>query len=296
MYGVESADGFDALADETRIRILQELGRGRGGESDSRTYSELMDAVGVRDSGRFNYHLTKLCDHYVTRTETGYKLSYEGVLVYRSIIAGTGIGHPPSESFDVGSDCHRCGCGLLARSADHILFITCPDCETTFVAGYLPPRGYSDRTADEILDALDERIRYQMGLITRSVCPWCSGTTSPSILPVTETPLEDRPIEVTVFHECHQCEAHAWMTVGQRLLDHPAVVSFHYRHDIDITRPLWEFPFAVTDRCTTLHDTEPLRVALSLRRGHTELRIELDETADVRDVTWSSRDDHSSET
>lgn len=287
MEGVRSSDAFDMLANETRVRILQELGRERGGGgADPRTYSELMDAVSVRDSGRFNYHLTKLCDHFVDRTEEGYLLSYEGVLVYRSIISGTWSGEPPTETFPVGSPCHECGGELLAEPEDHIIYINCRDCSATFLAGYLPPRGYTDRSNRAVLDALDHRVRYQMGLIAASVCPWCSGTTSASVVRVADTPLEDRPIELAVQHECHQCEAHAWTSIGQRLLGHPAVVSFHYRHGIDLTeRPIWELSFAVTDQHTTVRETDPLRVDLAIDRPQDHLRVTLDETAAVTDVT-----------
>ncbi|WP_449329022.1 winged helix-turn-helix domain-containing protein [Salinigranum salinum] len=297
MQGVRSSDAFDMLADETRIRILQELGRARGGDgAEPKTYSDLMEAVSVRDSGRFNYHLTKLRDHFVNQAEDGYVLSYEGVLVYRSIISGTWSGQPPTETFPVGSHCHECSGELLARPDDHILHIVCSDCETTFLAGYLPPRGYSDRSNQAVLDALNDRVRHQMKQITRSVCPWCSGKTNAGVVPVTDTPLHDRPIELAVQHECHQCEAHAWMTIGQRLLDHPAVVSFYYRHGIDLTdRAVWELPFAVTDRCTTVREDDPLRVALAIDRERDHLDIMIDEHAAVTDVTWDWVGGHPSE-
>lgn len=293
MSEVEPADAFDMLADETRVRILQELGRARGGDgAASRSYSDLMEAVEARDSGRFNYHLTRLRDHFVVKTQAGYALSYEGVLIYRSIIAGTFSQRPPTGPLETGSRCHECGGPLVARHDDHVRFVTCGSCETTFLAGYLPPRGYADRTEGEVLDALDQRVRFQIGLISRSVCPWCSGTTSARLVPAAETPLADRPVETAVRHVCHHCEAHGWTTVGQRLLDQPDVVSFHRVHGVDVTdRPLWELAFAVTDHRTTVLDRDPLRVALSLELDQDRLRVALDEQAEVVDVEWPARDE-----
>jgi hypothetical protein len=291
MPELQPADAFDVLADETRVRILQALGSAGNG-AEPRSYSDLMDAVGVRDSGRFNYHLTRLCDHFVTRGPDGYSLSYEGVLVYRSIVAGTFSRHPPAETFETGSRCHECGDRLVVRSDEHVLHVTCVDCETTFLAGYLPPRGYADRSEREVIDALDRRVRYQIGLITHGVCPWCAGTVNAGLVPASESPLRDRPLETAVRHACHQCEARGWTTVGQRLLDHPAVVSFHDRHGVAITdRPVWELAFAVTDRDTTVRDRCPRRVELTLEREGKRLRVTVDDRADVVDVSRPSRDE-----
>nr|WP_240137548.1 hypothetical protein [Salinigranum salinum] len=86
------------------------------------------------------------------------------------------------------------------------------------------------------------------------------------------------------------------MTIGQRLLDHPAVVSFYYRHGIDLTdRAVWELPFAVTDRCTTVREDDPLRVALAIDRERDHLDIMIDEHAAVTDVTWDWVGGHPSE-
>jgi hypothetical protein len=76
-------EAFSVLGNELRLTILRTLR-----EADGATYSELKTGVGVADSGRFNYHLTKLVGHFVARTEGGYRLRTPGEQVVQAIDAG----------------------------------------------------------------------------------------------------------------------------------------------------------------------------------------------------------------
>lgn len=273
-----AATAFDLLADETRVRILQELGRSRGGNQETLSYTTLMERLGAENSGRFNYHLTKLRDHFVEKTADGYTLSYEGVLTYRSIIAGTFSEHPPVKTIPTDSSCHLCGGSLVLDLENHIMLVECEECSTTFLAGYLPPRGYADRSDSELVEALDARIRYQMGLITRSVCPWCSGTTRSQLLLAEETALQDRPLDVAVRFDCKHCEARAWMALGQFVLAHPDIGQIEIGKQF-----LWDVEFAVTDSRTKILNDEPLYVEFTPPRGEGPvIGVEEDATIEVR--------------
>jgi DNA-binding transcriptional ArsR family regulator len=76
-------EAFSVLGNELRLAILRTLR-----EVDEATYSELKAGVGVIDSGRFNYHLSKLVGHFVARVEGGYRLRPPGEQVVRAIDAG----------------------------------------------------------------------------------------------------------------------------------------------------------------------------------------------------------------
>jgi hypothetical protein len=67
-------DALSVLGNETRIRILRTLADAAG----PLTFTELREAVGIRDTGKFNYHLTKLCEYFVTETQDGYELGHAG--------------------------------------------------------------------------------------------------------------------------------------------------------------------------------------------------------------------------
>ncbi|MFW6152937.1 MAG: winged helix-turn-helix domain-containing protein [Halobacteriota archaeon] len=74
----EPPDLFDLLSDATRRRIIEEL---YVASEPTLRFSELTRRVGVRDSGRFNYHLSRLRGSVVERTDEGYRLTDRGELV-----------------------------------------------------------------------------------------------------------------------------------------------------------------------------------------------------------------------
>jgi DNA-binding transcriptional ArsR family regulator len=73
---------YALLADETRVAIVRALGEvGR-----PLAFSELRERVGVRDSGRFNYHLQRLVGVFLDCTEEGYVLTDDGERVADSLV------------------------------------------------------------------------------------------------------------------------------------------------------------------------------------------------------------------
>ncbi|MFB6118056.1 ArsR family transcriptional regulator [Halosegnis sp.] len=100
-----SDDGFDgalaALTHEIRVDVLRALAEA----DEPLSYTRLRERVGVRDSGRFNYHLTQLCDHYVRETAAGYTLNHRGSRLV--VVAGDG---PQVERTDESAGlCPVCG-------------------------------------------------------------------------------------------------------------------------------------------------------------------------------------------
>lgn len=67
-------DPLAVLADETRRDILRALAEADGPLS----FTELRERAGVRDSGRFSYHLRKLAKYFVRDTASGYELGHAG--------------------------------------------------------------------------------------------------------------------------------------------------------------------------------------------------------------------------
>ena len=67
---------FDLLGDDTRFRIVQALHAADDG--GPLPFSRLQERVDVEDSGRFNYHLTRLQGVLVVKREDGYALTGTG--------------------------------------------------------------------------------------------------------------------------------------------------------------------------------------------------------------------------
>lgn len=77
-------NAFSVLGDEVRLEILLVLAE-QMGEKSGLTFSELRERVGVKDSGRFNYHLDKLGDGFIKKTDDGYVPRYPGLAVVSAV-------------------------------------------------------------------------------------------------------------------------------------------------------------------------------------------------------------------
>lgn len=94
-------DALDVLCDEIRMGIVRELA-----DADRPLpFTELRDRVGVSDSGKFNYHLGKLCSYFVRDTQDGYELRDAGTRVLTATEAAVTGG---AESAVAGT-CPVCG-------------------------------------------------------------------------------------------------------------------------------------------------------------------------------------------
>jgi DNA-binding transcriptional ArsR family regulator len=78
----DPAEAFELLGDETRLAILRAL----ADADEPLTFTRLRERCGVADSGRFSYHLRRLCEYFVHETTDGYELEPAG----DRVIAATG--------------------------------------------------------------------------------------------------------------------------------------------------------------------------------------------------------------
>ena len=111
----EVSDALAVLAEETRVRILRTLAEAE----DPMAFSELRRAVGVADAGRFNYHLSRVCEHFVREVEEGYELGRAGAQLVTAAdvdVAGREPEATDAVEPDPGEPCPVCGepeCGKL---------------------------------------------------------------------------------------------------------------------------------------------------------------------------------------
>jgi DNA-binding transcriptional ArsR family regulator len=99
----KSSDALDVLGDETRVRIIRALAEA----DEPLTFSELRRAVGVADAGRFNYHLSQVCDHFARECDDGYELDRAGARLITA--ADVDLAADATESLDVEDGCPVCG-------------------------------------------------------------------------------------------------------------------------------------------------------------------------------------------
>lgn len=187
----DGADGvgmepFSLLAHEIRLQIIGAFfDRWERLDPESSTdthlqrgmrYSALMDAVGLEDSGKFNYHLDLLRGVYIEQVEDRYVPTASAIALYHVVLA-----HQPTEdrstgSIDIDACCPSCETPVKAQYDQEYLSIDCPDCEDWWGIQYPFPRnGLEVRSGAEVLTALNDRAVYDIGLARTGQCPSCAG-------------------------------------------------------------------------------------------------------------------------
>jgi DNA-directed RNA polymerase subunit RPC12/RpoP len=271
---VEPADAFSLVSDETRLAILEGLWR----LEDPVSFSDLREEVGTRDSAQFNYHLGKLTDQFVHKTDEGYALRTAGERVVQAILAGSFTEHPRRQ-IEMDDPCVRCGQTLVAHYEDEMLAITCPACGHGHGEYPFPPGGLHDRTDAEILAAFDQRVRHLHCLAKDGVCPECNGRMHTTIHREGECCLG---AALRADHVCEQCNHDLCSAIGLGLLDHSAVSSFYEEHGTTLSEvPYWRLEWCVDDEPVDVLAEDPWRIAIDVTVGDETLRVTLDEELTV---------------
>lgn len=269
-------EAFALLGHRIRIAVLRTLFEASGGPL---AFSELRRRVGVRDSGRVNYHLSQLRPHFVERIEGGYRLCRPGFSAVRTLRAGTVTAAGELDPAALEADCVRCGGRLELRYRDQFAAVVCVDCGRWFVRYVFPPGALAGRTTTEVAAVLDQRCRTIRRLGNAGVCQLCNG-------PMTRRLDDDDCFghPSTVRYECERCRCAIDSTVGAALVSHPAVVAIHHGAGVDLReRRLWELRFAFDPDRLSVLEPGPRRVALTVPAGD-GLRLEVDASATVVDI------------
>ena len=281
---------FSLLADETRVRILTELGAATASPETGiplLSYADLQSRVGIEDSGQFNYHLRKLVGHYIAKTEDGYRLRWPGMVLYRTLVAGllTDEVDPEVGRFSVGVDCHRCGEPIEASLYETLFRVRCWHCDANYADIYVPSPGLIDSDPDALLQAVHLRNRHVLGSMVAGRCPWCASEVTSEIcsrdgsLPSLH---DTRDLDVYVIYHCTECTGFQYAPISQVLLYRPAVIAFYHAHEEDLTTiPAWELPWAVTDATTTVIETDPWQFRIDVPHAGKRLVTEVDECLNI---------------
>lgn len=279
--GVDPSEAFAALSDSLRIDILRTLAsvhRERGAEPVG--FADLRKRVGVRDSGRFRYHLNELRDHFVEQIDDGYRLTNTGVEIVAAILAGTYTDRGSMGPDPLDSECKACGTSAVAVYEDGRCRVTCEQDHPLF-AWSLPPAATADATLPEVVSLAELYARQAIERGLAGVCPKCSAPVDPEIV------VEDGGEEVSgptpgLRVVCDTCGAHLVGPVGFCLLVDPAVAAFYRRHD----RPLdelhvWEPAFVADDATVSVAETDAPRVAIEVSLDDETLAVTVDESGQV---------------
>jgi DNA-binding transcriptional ArsR family regulator len=283
------AEAFDCLGHETRVAILQAFveHRREHPETDGLSFAELRERVGMRDSGKFNYHLDKLRGRFVTQDEDTYSLSYAGEVTAAAILEGsydTDVSVGPTE---LEEGCFTAGCSesVTAVYEDGELTVGCDN--DHYFRTSVPPAAVAERSMDQILDLADEQLRTHVRYIRQQTCFKCTGPLQTDV--DTETGTE----QVTAFYEsvCKRCGTKYTLPGWLLALSHPAVLGLCWEQGTVAEETyLWELRNSVDSVEQSIESDDPLRVHVTVEAAGERRTVELDDDANVRVLPDSSGD------
>lgn len=269
-------EAFSLLGNDTRIGIIQALWNA----DEPLSFSDLHDAVGIRDSGQFNYHLNKLVGLFVRGTEGKYELTYAGNQVIGAILSGTYTQRAEAETFELDAVCPDCGTNLIATYEEERVTVRCETCDDDRSTFGLPPGAFEGRDEAELQRTFERWILDVFSLMADGVCLNCSGKTVGSL--VTDSAYLDDDEEIGIEFVCERCGDYATGNVGTYLLRHPAVVAFHYEHGIDLTRAsAWELEWLAAENASLVSEDPSVARCVVTLDGD-ELALTVDEALTVR--------------
>lgn len=272
---VSADDAFGLLGDDTRLAVLRTL----SGADGALGFADLRAAVGVEDSGQFNYHLDRLVGQFVAKDEDGYRLTPAGRQVVGAVLAGQYTKGVESDPIPVDADCTHCGGPLVAGFDGWLAKVVCDDCDRNVIRLEVPPGAFEEFPREEWPHVAERWTRNEFRTVVDGFCPNCHGSVTSTLERSPEDVLDAYPFGVR--YACDRCDTSMFANVEANVLFHPAVVAFHHERGVDPTEtPIWELDWAVTPGAEAVSE-EPLRVEIPVGVDGDRLRLTLDEDATV---------------
>lgn len=256
---LDPAEAFSLLGEDRRLEIIVTLDEAT---TDRVPFSELQDRVDIEDSGQFNYHLSQLVGHFVSKTDEGYALTAAGERFARAVAAGLYTDSPVLAPFGVGGTCNSCGeAALDASYAEEQFTIACSDCGHEMLEVDAPPSLIRGRDPEEALAAFEDWSSQQVEQAYQGICPTCGGSISYG---VTEDTADGLPFDVLPEMICEVCGRRIRTSFAAIARRDPAVTAFHERHFVDYrNKHYWEVDDFVSDDGLELLSESPFRMQVT---------------------------------
>lgn len=320
----EVTEAFKVLANETRLAILLALWETYDpyAETNRVSFSDLNDLVGVRDPGRFNYHLDQLVGWHIDRSEEGYSLRRAGYSVVQTVLAGSGITsteHPPSR-FPI--DCEYCDGPTYVGYRNENLYRICTTCVGSLGMSHegwtgeaiaegtggllswyqVDPTGIATRSASAVHDIVFLKWFISTQSAISGLCHSCSGVVDGSIVICSDHAASNdalcatcgRRYRARAIYQCTACKEPFGFKPEWAVIHHPAVANFAYERGV----PLCDINDLESLRATfeIAHDAEvdvlaeaPTRLAVSYEIDGGTIEVVIDDAIEVQAVETAPR-------
>ena len=282
---IEPEAAFSVLADGSRIDILRALWEADGQEA---TFSELCNAVGMRDSGKFNYHLSKLRGRFVRKTDDGYELQPVGHHVVGAVLAGGYTMSADLEPFTLEDHCLVCNGDLAFTYEVERAHINCQNCSYGN-AFPVPPGAFADYSIDQFPRVANRYVRTLLTHARSGFCSACEGRVGPELTTFGSLKSDDVPPEfadvVAVVYDCDRCGMRTYINLSTALLDHPRVSAFHYDRGVDVRDvPIWNLGTVDGEPQSAMLADEPGTARVTYGVDGHELTLTVDDSLQVVDL------------
>ncbi|MFC3959622.1 DUF7351 domain-containing protein [Halovivax cerinus] len=290
------------LGNDVRTTILWTLSEARGGDGPPPIlpFSTLKERTGLDiDSSRFNYHLQELTGTFVERVDPdtrddaqlvsgmagpktdGFRLRPEGTTLIRTVRAWSIDGDGSRARVELDQECHHCDGTLIGRYENAIFAVQCDDCDYLYDYNLTPPGIVA--ASDGRLDRVAAFNRQQRRAFASGICPLCAGPLDSEFQEPAETGYPRSDLRsVLIRRGCAHCGNKDNLTVGEFLCADAGLIAFCHERGLDVTTtPLWELPFAATDRAVTVETTDPWTVTLQIDLAGDRLVLGVDESLAV---------------
>lgn len=268
---------FALLGNEIRVAILRALADESG---NTLSFSALREAVGVQDSGKFNYHLGKLTGQFVKRSDDGYELSLAGRQVVGAILAGTYTADAGMDPIQIEDPCPECHADALSvEYEDEHVLVRCTSCENFYNEFNFPPGALDQYEPGELPTVVDRWLWTTFGRIVAGFCPTCGGRMDGQLV-LEETSSFSDPIRAQF--ECSRCGEVASTSAGLPIYFHPVGIGFFYDHGIDVTaEPTWRMRALQDVHDVEVRSAEPPTARIDIEIDGDSLTAYVDETATI---------------
>ena len=223
---------FGLVANQSRIDVLLELWKQY---PDPIAFSDLREAVGMENSGKFNYHLNVLRPEFVRKGEEGYRLTFAGRQAIGVSVSGS---FTAADTVDIGrvpaGTCRICTGRLEAVYEEGHVVVTCSDCEELLAKLPISPISISTVEPERVPDVFSDHLLILAHTLSSGFCTHCRGRVEASLTALSDEESVTYRDTLDVRFDCQQCGDWTNLNVGGVLMNHPVVTSFLFDAGIDL--------------------------------------------------------------